>query len=154
MKRHEYLKSAVILFVAAVVFAVMGVVVHIVFLKPLMGDDNSALENLILNFIPGILYIFALFFIIMGVYAVVNDRMIEKGENVLASVTGVKEYFVGKGNDDIHYNLFCQWKDPATKKVYKYSMKNIPYDPSPKLTDGKVVVRISKKDPKQYFIDL
>lgn len=154
MKRHEYLKSAIILFVAAVIFAAAGLIIRFIVLKPLLSDDNTALENLILNFIPGILYIFSLFFVIMGIYSVVNERSIEKGENILAKVTGVKEYFIGSDNKTVHYNLFCQWKDPETKKVYKYTMKNIPYDPSSKVSDGKVVVRISKKDPRQYFIDL
>lgn len=154
MKRHEYLKSAIILFAAAAVFAAAGLIIQFAVLKPLLHENNTALENLILNFIPGILYIFALFFVIMGAYSLINERSIEKGENILAKVTGVKEYFIGKDNETVHYNLFCQWKDPNTKKVYKYALKNIPFDPSSKVSDGKVVVRISKKDPRQYFIDL
>ncbi len=154
MKRHENLYSAIILFAAALVVLVIGLVVHLVVLKPLISPDNTVIEMFILRFLPCVMYIIAAFFLIMGAYSLANEIMIEKGENVIAKVTGVKEYFSGKGKEVVHYNLFCEWKDPSSKKTYKYKKVNIPTDPSSKVSDGKVVVRINKKDPRQYFVDL
>ncbi|MGN0696076.1 MAG: hypothetical protein ACI4J5_04830 [Oscillospiraceae bacterium] len=154
MKRHENLYSAILSFVGAALFLAAALIVHFVVIKPLISDDNTAFETLILSLAPSILYIFAAFFLIWGIYALVNDIMIEKGENVMAKVTGVKEYFIGSGTKDVHYNLFCEWKDPKSGRVYKYKKTNLPSDPSEKVSDGKVIVRINKKDPRQYFVDL
>lgn len=154
MKRHENLYSAILSFAGAALFLAAALIVHLVVVKPLINDSNTAAETLILSLAPSILYIFAAFFLISGIYALVNDIMIEKGENVIAKVTGVKEYFVGSGTKDVHYNLFCEWKDPKNGKVYKYKKTNLPENPSERVSDGKVVVRINKKDPRQYFVDL
>lgn len=154
MKRHENLYSAILSFVGAALFLAAALIVHFVVIKPLINDGNTAAETLILSLAPSILYIFAAFFFISGIYALLNDIMIEKGENVIAKVTGVKEYFVGSGTKDVHYNLFCEWKDPKNGKVYKYKKTNMPENPSERVSDGKVVVRINKKDPRQYFVDL
>lgn len=154
MKRHENLYSAILSFVGAAIFLAAGLIVHFLVVKPLISDDNTAFETLMLTLAPSILYVFAALFLIWGAYALANDIMIEKGENVIAKVTGVKEYLVGKGSGDVHYNLFCEWKDPANGKVYKYKKTNITENPSEKVSDGKVVVRINKKDPRQYFVDL
>lgn len=154
MKRHENLYSAILSFVGAALFLAAALIVHFVVVKPLFSDDNTAFETLMLSMAPSILYIFAAFFLISGIYALINDILIEKGENVIAKVTGVKEYFIGTGTQEIHYNLFCEWKDPKNGKVYKYKKTNMPENPSEKVSDGKVVVRINKKDPRQYFVDL
>ncbi len=154
MKRHENLYSAILSFAGAALFLAAALIIHFVVVKPLITDNNTAAETLILSLAPSILYIFAAFFLISGIYALVNDIMIEKGENVIAKVTGVKEYFVGSGTKDVHYNLFCEWKDPKNGKVYKYKKTNLPENPSDRVSDGKVVVRINKKDPRQYFVDL
>lgn len=154
MKRHENLYSAILSFAGAALFLAAALIIHFVVVKPLITDNNTAAETLILSLAPSILYIFAAFFLISGIYALVNDIMIEKGENVIAKVTGVKEYFVGSGTKDVHYNLFCEWKDPKNGKVYKYKKTNLTENPSDRVSDGKVVVRINKKDPRQYFVDL
>lgn len=154
MKRHENLYSAILSFSGGALFLAAGLIVHFLVVKPLISDDNAPFETLMLTLAPSVLYIFAAFFIISGIYALINDIMIEKGENVIAKVTGVKEYFVGSGTKDVHYNLFCEWKNPENGKIYKYKKTNMIDDPSEKVSDGKVVVRISKKDPRQYFVDL
>lgn len=154
MKRHENLYSAIIAFVVSVLFIASGLIVHFVVLKPLVDDTNTLFENFVFRFAPIVLYVASAFFLIAGTYALFNDIMIEKGDVIIADVTGVKEYFYGKGSENIHYNVFAKWKNPADGKVYKYKMKNIPYNPEKKLSDKKVCVKINKKDPRQYYIML
>ncbi len=154
MKRHEYLRSAILALVGAVIFLAAAILVQTLVIKPLIADDNTPLENLLFKLIPMALYIFAGLFFIAAVYAAINEAMIEKGENVIAKVTGIKEYLVGKGTGNVHYNVFCEWRDPKTNKLYKYRAKNLPTNPEQRLSDKKVVVRINPKDPRQYFVDI
>ena len=154
MKRHENLKSAIIAFCAALLFLAAGLVVNFVLIKPLISEDNSALELLIYRFTPLLLFIAAAMFAIAGGYALANEIMIEKGDEIVADVTGIKEYFFGKDSNSVHYNLFAEWKCPANGKVYKYQLKNLPSNPQQKVPDNKVTVKISKSDPRQYSIML
>lgn len=154
MKRHENLKSAIIAFCAALLFLAAGLIVNFVLIRPLISSDSSSLELFIYRFAPMLLFLAAALFAIAGGYALANEIMIEKGDEIIADVTGIKEYFVGKGANAVHYNLFAEWKCPANGRVYKYQMKNLPGNPQQKVPDNKVTVKISKSDPRQYFIML
>lgn len=154
MKRHENLHSAILSFVVAVIFLVAGLVVNFVVIKPLIADDNTPLENFIFTMLPALLYLAAALFLITGGYALANDIMIEKGETITADLTSINEYFVGRGTSGVHYNVFCEWKNPANGKKYKFRAKNLPTNPKQKFADGKVLVKINKSDPRQYYIIL
>lgn len=154
MKRHEYLYSAIFAVIGALIFLVGAIVLQKIVIAPYITDTNTPIENFIYGFLPTMLYVFAAFFFISGIYALINEILIEKGENVIAKVTNVQESYVGKRTETIHYNVFCEWKNPKNQKIYKYKAKNLKQNPAPKLTDGKVVVRICKSDPRQYYVDL
>ena len=151
MKRHEYLQSAILSFVTGALFAIAGLLLHIIVIKPFIEVNPDAV---VMNLIPAVLYALGLVFVVIGGYSLSNEISIEHGEDVVAKITGIKEYFYGKSNTDIHYNLFCQWKCPDNGRTYKYMVKNIPTNPQKRFPDNKIVIRVSKKDPRLHYIEL
>ena len=152
MKRHEYRNSAILAFAAAALFAIAGLVIHIVVIRPMITEDSSGFETLLFNAIPTALYTLGLMFAIIGAFSMANEISIEKGEDIVADITGIKEYFYGKGTD-VHYNLFCQWKCPYNGRMYRYMVKNIPYNPESRFPDKKINMRVSRNNPRLHFID-
>lgn len=154
MKRHEYLYSAITAIVGASLFLAAAIILQKIVIAPYIKDSNTAVENFFYGFLPTMLYVFSALFYISGIYAAVIEILIEKGENIIAKVTNIQESYVGKKTELVHYNVFCEWKNPKNQKIYKYKAKNLKQNPAPKLTDGKVVVRICKSDPRQYYVDI
>ena len=151
MKRHEYLRSAILSFITAALIIIAGIVLHLAVIKPFVEREPDAF---VLNLIPSAIYAIGLMFVIIGSYALYNEYSLEHGEDIVAKITGIKEYFYGKSNTDIHYNLFCQWKCPSNGRTYRYMVKNLPTNPQNRFPDNKITVRISRKDPRLHYIEL
>lgn len=149
MKRHEYLKSAILAFAAAVVFLAAGVVVTIV-LTPMISDGDVAMK--VFLFVPLCMYAFGAFLAIVGIYGIINDRQIEKGMVIEADVTGITEFYVGVGTKDVRYNLFCEAVINGRK--YRFSRKSISKESKDTIKNKKVNVKINPADPRQYYIML
>ena len=149
MKRHENLYSAIAAFAAAVGFLVFGIVVNIL-LSPFL--DKADIGYFVFRMVPLSLMAVAVVFAIIGAYSLINERRVENGEAIEATVTGVNEYFVGKTTEIVHYNVYCEAVINGRK--YRFSKKNIEYDPSSQLKSGKVFVKIDPKNPMQYYIML
>ncbi len=149
LKRHEYLRSAILAFVAAVIFLAAGVGVTIV-LTPMISDGDHAMK--IFLFVPLCMYAFGAFLAIVGIYGVLNDRQIENGTVIEADVTGITEFFVGSGTKDVRYNLFCEAVINGRK--YRFSRKAISRELKETIKNKKVNVKINPADPRQYYIML
>lgn len=149
MKRHEYLKSAIVAFAAAAVFLAAGVGVTVV-LMPMISDGGLAMK--VFLFVPMCMYAFAAFLAITGAYSLINDRMIENGKVIEADITGITEFFVGAGTGDVRYNIFCEAVIDGRK--YRFSRKGISKEVRETLKDKKVNVKINPSDPRQYYIML
>ena len=149
MKRHENLYTAIIGFAAAVIFIGIGLIVSIL-LAPYLDDEVAT--YLFFRIIPLAFYCIAAVFFFFGILAFINERRVENGEVIEAKITGIKEYFVGKGTEDVHYNLFAEYTIDGKK--YRFLKKNMEYDPSKNLPNGVVDVKINPKDPRQYYIML
>ena len=153
MRRHEYLKSAITAFVAAGLFLVAGLVLNGFVFEYKFGRIPQDIIELLSFLVIALLIAAAAIFAIIGIFAMYNESLIENGEDIYADITGIKEYFYGSGNANVHYNLFCQWRCPANGRMYKYCLKNIPTNPAKHFPDNKIHLRISKKDPKLHYID-
>lgn len=149
MKRHEYLKSAILSFAAALIFLAAGVAVTVV-LTPMISDGDHAMK--VFLFVPLCMYAFGAFLAIVGIYGVINDRQIEKGTVIEADVTGITEFFVGSGTKDVRYNLFCEAVIGGRK--YRFSRKAISRELKETIKNKKVNVKINPADPRQYYIML
>lgn len=149
MKRHENLNSAILSFASAVVFAGVGVIISIL-LAPYI--DGEEVAYLFIRMLPLAFYCIGAVFAVFGIMALVNERAVENGEVIEAKITGINEYFVGKGTEDVHYNLFAEYTVNGRK--YRFTKKNMDYNPSKNLPNGLVQVKINPKDPRQYYVML
>lgn len=147
LKRHEYLKSAIVAFIAAAVFIAAGVGVSIV-LSPMISDGDLAMK--VFLFVPLCMVAFGAFLAMVGVYGAVNDWQIENGVVIEAQVTGLTEFFVGSGTSDVRYNIFCEAVIDGRK--YRFSRKGLSKELKESIKEKKVSVKINPKDPRQYYI--
>lgn len=148
MRRHENLRLAAVSFSAALVFIVFGsVVAHL--LNPFL--DGADIGYMLFKMLPLSFIAIGAVFGVYGIYCVINDMLIEKGEVIKAEITGINEFFVGQATEIVHYNLFCEAVINGRK--YRFSKKDIEENPKDKFKDGFVPVRINPKNPMQYYID-
>lgn len=149
MKKHEYLRSAILAFSAALVFLAAGIWVTVL-LTPMISDGGLAMK--VFLFVPMCMYAFAAFLAVTGAYSLINDRMIEKGQVIEADVTGITEFFVGSGTKDVRYNIFCEAVIEGRK--YRFSRKGVSREVKDTIKNKKVNVKINPSDPRQYYIML
>ena len=152
MKRHEYLHSAILAFVSGALFALAGCLLQFIVLKEII-EDSDGYGKILFTAVPMSLYAVGAVFVIIGLMSLANEIEIERGDDVVAEITGIKEYFYGKGTSQVHYNLFCQWRCPTNGRMYRYMVKNIPTNPKDRFPDKKIRIRVSRKNPRLHFID-
>lgn len=149
MKRHENLYSAIVAFVSGVLFLVFGIVVFVI-LQPFIEDAAAGMK--VFNLIPMTLFAIAAILVIIGVYSLINDYLIEHGKAIEATVTGISEFFTGEGTEDVSYNLFCE--AVVNGRKYRFSKKKLDLKANPLKVGDSVPVKINPKNPMQYYIML
>lgn len=52
------------------------------------------------------------------------------------------------------FQIFTQWQDRTTGKVHSFRSRNLWFDPSPFLPEGKITVYLREGNPKRYVMDV
>ncbi|MGI0119184.1 DUF3592 domain-containing protein [Zooshikella sp. RANM57] len=52
------------------------------------------------------------------------------------------------------YQIYAQWKNPATNELHLFKSENIWFDPSDHISQEEITVFIEKDNPKKYYVDI
>ena len=83
-----------------------------------------------------------------------QERLMQQGQPVLATITGVTLDHSFSVNNKNPFVIKAQWQDPETGKTHIFTSAHIWFDPQPYLPDEEVSVLVDPADPEKYYMDL
>jgi len=140
----------------------LGEQVEVIYDPQSPGSDariNGFMSLWMAPLIVGILgLVFASIALVMTVIGIKRQRMqqrlMQQGQPVLASITGVALDNSFSINNENPFVIEAQWQDPETGKTHSFTSDYIWFDPQPYLPGEEVSVLIDPADPEKYYMDL
>jgi hypothetical protein len=59
-----------------------------------------------------------------------------------------------KRNGRSPFNVYAQWRNPATGEIHVFRSENLWFDPSPYLKGNAIRVLMERGNPRRYHLDL
>jgi hypothetical protein len=78
----------------------------------------------------------------------------KNGIPIKAKVQSVKTNDSFEVNGRNPYQIYAQWKNPATSELHIFSSENIWFDPTDHIKNDEITVLIEKDNPNKYYVDI
>jgi hypothetical protein len=82
-----------------------------------------------------------------------NAYLKQNGIPVVATFQSVEINGSFEVNGKNPYQIYAQWKNPATSELHIFKSENLWFDPSDHIAQDEITVLIHRDDPSKYYLD-